>query len=221
MVEVVVANTVGVLQVSEFVVGFVVTEISGILVDTVYVCLQPVARFVAVRVKTPMAVDVPGLLTGVGGCVGASQPRATPGCEAALIAMVVVLQLTVKVAVGFIVSPVTVTLTEVEHWPTETVFVNTTVYVPGAVTLSVGVVVPFHTPVVLVPVIADKVRDGDAQVSTPLSGVIVKVGASGKALIARVVVSLQPMLSVTMIVYVVPGLKPLATSLLEATGDQL
>ena len=52
----------------------------------------------------------------------------------------------------------------------------------------------------MVPVIADKVMDGVAQVSTPLSGVIVKVGASGKALMVRSVVSLQPILSVTMIV---------------------
>lgn len=116
LVDVVVASTVGVLQVMELVVGLVVTEISGISVDTVYVCLQPVERLVAVKVKTPIAVDVPGLPTGLGvGSVGASQPSATPGCEDAIREMVVVLQLTLNVAVGCTVFPVTVTLTDVEH----------------------------------------------------------------------------------------------------------
>ena len=59
---------------------------------------------------------------------------------------------------------------------------------------------PDQTAVVLVPVIADRVIEGEAHVSTPLSGVIVKVGASGKGLIVRFVVSLHPMLSVTMMV---------------------
>ena len=73
-------------------------------------------KLVAVNVKIPIAVDVPGLGTGLGlGSVGASQPRATPGCEEAPKEMVVVLQLTVKVAVGCTVLPVTVTLTVVEH----------------------------------------------------------------------------------------------------------
>ena len=171
--------------------------------------------------NTPIAVDTPGLPTGLGGVVGASQPSATPGCDVALRFIVAVLQLTIGVAVGFIVSPVIVTLTVVEHCPTETVLVNNTVYVPGAVTSIVGVVVLLHTAVVFVPVIAESVIEGVAQVSTPFIGVMVKVGASGNEAMARVVVSLQPILSVTMMVYVVPGARPLATSLLEAIGVQL
>ena len=57
--------------------------------------MQPVDKLVAVNVNIPDAVDVPGLLTGDAGDVGASHPRAMPATAAAFNEMVEVLQRTV------------------------------------------------------------------------------------------------------------------------------
>ena len=48
-------------------------------------------RFVAVKVNIPDALVMPGLLTGLGGVVGASHPKATPGVDCALRVAVVAL----------------------------------------------------------------------------------------------------------------------------------
>ena len=56
----------------------------------------------------PDAVDVPGLLTGDTGEVGASQPNAIPAVEPAFNEIVNELQLTVYVAIGVIVLAVIV-----------------------------------------------------------------------------------------------------------------
>ena len=57
--------------------------------------MQPVDKLVAVNVNIPDAVDVPGLLIGDAGDVGASHPRAIPAEEPAFYEMVAVLQRTV------------------------------------------------------------------------------------------------------------------------------
>jgi hypothetical protein len=106
------------------IVGPPVTKLNEGTADcTVYVFLQPVAKFVAVKVKTPIDVDVPGLLTGVGGRVGASQPKAIPLDAAAFKVTVEPLQLINGVAIGAIVLLTILTGTVAVH--ILSVFVNT------------------------------------------------------------------------------------------------
>lgn len=79
----------------------------------------------AVNVKTPDAVDVPGLLTGEAkGSVGASQPNAIPAVEVAFNPIVPELQAIEKVATGPSVFDVIETGTVAVH--KLKVFVRTT-----------------------------------------------------------------------------------------------
>ena len=87
--------------------------------------LQPELKLVAVNVKTPEAVDIPGLLTGEAkGIVGASHPKAIPAVEVAFKPIVPELQATEKVATGPSVFDVMVTGTVAVH--KLKVFVSTT-----------------------------------------------------------------------------------------------
>ena len=71
---------------------------------------------VAVSVNTPVAVEDPGLLIGVGeGSVGANHPKAIPPPELADKDIVPVLQIAVNVATGPTVFEVMVTGTVVVH----------------------------------------------------------------------------------------------------------
>jgi hypothetical protein len=82
----------------------------------VYVVLHPELKLVAVNVKIPEAVDVPGLLTGEAkGSVGANQPNAIPAVELAFNPIVPELHATEKVAIGPTVFDVMVTGTVAVH----------------------------------------------------------------------------------------------------------
>ena len=92
---------------------------------TVYVLLQPVDKFVAVKVKIPDAVEKPGLLIGEGvGRVGANQPKAIPALELAFKEMVPELHETEYVAEGIMVFDVIIIGTVA--WHKLIVFVNNT-----------------------------------------------------------------------------------------------
>ena len=109
--------------------------------------LHPVVKLVAVNVNMPEAVDVPGLLTGLGGAVGANQPNAIPAVELPFTVTVDPLQNNPYVATGATVFDVivigTVAVQEL------IVFVTTHEYVPGVITLKLVVFVCVQTAVVL------------------------------------------------------------------------
>lgn len=131
--------------------GVTVTLKLGILDCTVQVVLQPELKFVAVNVKTPDAVDVPGLLTGEAkGSVGASQPNAIPAVEVAFNPIVPELHAIEKVATGPSVFDVIVTGTVAVH--KLKVFVRTTEQFPAVVAIKLDVDVLVQTAVVFGPV---------------------------------------------------------------------